>query len=81
MVKRYLAMRLVLLLSCAMVPHVYSGDEELCMDCHEPAEDWEGMSAEAILAKAQDADNDMHDDNMGFTKEQLEAIIATLLAQ
>ncbi len=80
MVKRYLQC-LALLLSCAMAPHVYSGDEDLCMDCHEPAEDWEGLSTETILAKAQDPDNDMHEDNMGLTEEQLKAIIATLLAQ
>jgi hypothetical protein len=79
--KRSFLMGLALLLSCAMAPHVFSGDEDLCMECHEPAEDWEGMSAEAILAKAQDPDNDMHDDNRGFTEEQLKAIIATLLAQ
>ena len=79
--KRSFLMSLALLLSCAMAPHVYSGDADLCMDCHEPAEDWEGMSTEAILAKAQDPDNDMHEDNAGFSEEQLKAIIATLLAQ
>jgi hypothetical protein len=79
--KRTFLMGLALLMSCAMAPQVYSGDEDLCMECHEPAEDWEGMSAEAILVKAQDADNDMHEDNMGFTEEQLKAMIATLLAQ
>ena len=79
--KRTFLMSLALLLSCAMVPHVYSGDEGLCMECHEPAEDWEGMSAEAVLAKAHDPNNDMHDDNRGFTEEQLKAMITTLLAQ
>jgi hypothetical protein len=80
-VKRTFLMGLALLLSCAMAPHVFSGDEDLCMDCHEPAEDWEGMSAEVILVEAQDPDNDMHDDNRGLTEEQLKAIIATLQAQ
>ena len=79
--KRTYLMGLALLMSCALVPQVYSGDEDLCMECHEPAEDWEGMSAEVVLAKAKDPDNDMHEDNMGFTEEQLKAIIATLLAQ
>jgi hypothetical protein len=79
--KRKFLMGLALLFSFAMAPTVYSGDEELCMECHEPAEDWEGMSSEAILAEAQSPGNDMHEDNAGFTAEQLQAMITTLLAQ
>jgi hypothetical protein len=72
---------LVLTCSFAVAPLAYSGDEDLCMECHEPAEDWEGMSPEAILADAQNPDNDMHEDNAAFNEEQLKAIITTLLAQ
>ena len=74
---------LSLALTCtfAITPLAHSGDEDLCMDCHEPAEDWQGMSPEAILADAQNPDNDMHEDNAGFNEEQLKAIITTLLAQ
>ena len=72
---------LALTCSFAAAPLTYSGDEDLCMECHEPAEDWEGMSPEAILADAQSPDNDMHEDNAAFNEEQLKAIITTLLAQ
>ncbi|MBE9538482.1 MAG: hypothetical protein IMF06_05325 [Proteobacteria bacterium] len=72
---------LALVFSGAMAPYVYSGDEDLCMECHEPAEDWVGMSPEAILTEAQNPDNDMHEDNAGFSEEQMKAIITTLLAQ
>jgi hypothetical protein len=58
---------------------VYAQDEELCLDCHEPAEDWEGMSAEEILETASDPSIKRHADNADFTQEQLKAIIATLL--
>ena len=59
----------------------WAGDEELCLDCHEPAEDWEGMSAEEIYATASDTSIKRHADNAEFSEEQLKAIIATLLGQ
>lgn len=58
-----------------------SGDEELCLDCHVPAEDWEGMSAEEVLATASDTSIKRHADNAEFSQEQLKAIIATLLSE
>ena len=39
---------------CAGALPVFAGDEVLCLDCHEPAEDWEGLSREDVLAKARD---------------------------
>ena len=57
----------------------YAGDEELCLDCHEPAEDWEGMSAEEVLETAADTSIKRHADNADFSEEQLKAIVATLL--
>ena len=57
----------------------FAGDEELCLDCHEPAEDWEGMSAEEVLEAASDTSNKRHADNADFSEEQLKVIIATLL--
>ncbi len=56
-----------------------AGDEELCLDCHEPAEDWEGMSAEEILETASDISIKRHADNADFTTEQLQAMIAVLM--
>ncbi len=59
----------------------WAGDEELCLDCHEPAEDWEGMSAEEILESASDMSIKRHADNADFNEEQLKAIIAKLLEE
>ena len=64
---------------CGAVPPVLAGDEELCLDCHEPAEDWEGMSAEQAFTDARNPDNNRHKDNKDLSDEQLKAIIATLL--
>ncbi len=58
-----------------------AGDEELCLDCHEPAEDWEGMTADEILASASDLSIKRHADNADFNEEQLRAIIATLISE
>ena len=58
---------------------VYAGDEELCLDCHEPAEDWDGMSAEEVLEIAADTSIKRHADNDEFSEEQLKVIVATLL--
>lgn len=57
------------------------GDEELCLDCHVPAEDWEGMSAEEVLEVASDTSIKRHVDNAEFSEEQLKAMIAKLLAE
>lgn len=57
----------------------YAGDEELCLDCHEPAEDWEGMSAEEVFETASDLSIKRHADNAEFSEDQLKAIIAALL--
>ena len=56
----------------------FAGDAEVCLDCHEPAEDWEGMSAADILAEAKNADIKRHADNMEMSDEALMAIIAEL---
>ena len=59
----------------------FSGDEELCLDCHVPAEDWEGMSAQEVLGTASDTSIKRHADNAEFSEEQLKAIVATLLSE
>ncbi len=76
--KRLYASLLALLLGSALLP-AHAGDEELCLDCHEPAEDWEGMSAEEIVETAADTSIKRHADNAEFSEEQLKAIVATLL--
>jgi len=56
-----------------------AADPELCLDCHEPAEDWEGMSTDEILAEAKNADIKRHADNLELSDEELQAIIFTLV--
>ena len=53
-------------------------DPNQCMECHEPAEDWAGMSMEEIVADAKAPDNKRHADNEAFTDEQLKLIILSL---
>jgi hypothetical protein len=57
----------------------WAGDEELCLDCHEPAEDWEGLSVEEIVKKASDSGIKRHADNAEYSQEQLKAMIEVLL--
>ena len=54
-------------------------EDALCLDCHEPAEDWEGLSADEILAQAKDASIKRHADNQELSDEQLKALIAELM--
>jgi hypothetical protein len=60
---------------------VLAEGEELCLDCHEPAEDWEGMTAEKIYEMAADTTIKRHADNAEFDEAQLRAMIAALLAE
>ena len=56
-------------------------DPNQCLDCHEPAEDWAGMSMEELIADARDPDNKRHADNQAFSDEQLKLIITSLLPE
>lgn len=56
-------------------------DPEQCLECHEPAEDWEGMTAAEIIAVAKDPEVKRHKDNQGLTDEQLELITTTLMPE
>lgn len=64
---------------CESLPDRLGRDEELCLDCHEPAEDWEGMTAEEIYTTAADMSIKRHADNAEYSEDQLKAMIATLL--
>ncbi len=68
-----------LALSSLQVQAQDSGDDIACLDCHVPAEDWEGMTPEEILTHAKDMSNKRHKDNSEFTDDQLKAMIAELL--
>jgi len=64
---------------CAAIAPAMAADESLCMDCHEPAEDWEGMSSGEVLAEARDPGIKRHKDNQALSDEQLKVMIAELL--
>ena len=80
MKKELIAAMMAVALGAAVAP-VLAGDEELCLDCHEPAEDWEGMSAQEVFTEARAPGNKRHKDNDALSDEQLKAIIATLVPQ
>jgi hypothetical protein len=65
-------------LSGAVVTPAFAEDPK-CLDCHEPAEDWAGMTVDQIMAQAKNPNNKRHADNMALSDEQLKAIIAKLL--
>ena len=77
---RFYSGLLALLLGSAFLP-AHAGDEELCLDCHEPAEDWEGMTIEEVVEAASDTSIKRHADNAEFSEEQLKAIVTTLLGE
>jgi len=79
--KRKLFAATMAIAMCAAIAPAMAGDEALCMDCHEPAEEWEGMSSEAVLAEAKDPDIKRHKDNQALSDEQLKMMIAELLPQ
>ena len=66
---------------CAGALPVFAGDEALCLDCHEPAEDWEGMSADELLTDAKDQSNKRHKKEgvLDMSDEDLKAVIAELM--
>jgi len=79
--KRTLFVGLALVTSCAIAPYAISGDEEQCLECHEPVEDWDGMDLEEIIAMSQDPENSRHEENGALSEEQLKAIITLLLEE
>lgn len=69
-----------LALSNAVTPALAGDpDPQQCLECHEPAEDWEGMTVEEIMTDARAPDNKRHKDNESLSDEQLRLIIANLL--
>lgn len=69
-------------LLCAGLPALAADtDPNQCLECHEPAEDWQGMSMEEIMNDARDPENKRHKDNQAFTDEQLKLIILSLFPE
>ena len=54
-------------------------DAAVCLECHVPAEDWEGMSPAEVMKFAMDQEIKMHEDHRALDEEQLKKIIATML--
>lgn len=67
--------------SLGAVSPVFADDADACLDCHEPAEDWEGMSVDEILAQAKDSSIKRHADNADLSDDQLKAMITQLMAK
>ncbi|MEZ5573088.1 MAG: hypothetical protein R3E64_13830 [Halioglobus sp.] len=67
-------------LSGAAVPALAQDtDPNQCLECHEPSEDWAGMTMEQMITAAKNPDNKRHADHKALTDEQLKLIIGTLL--
>ena len=66
---------------CAGALPVFAGDADLCLDCHEPAEDWAGMSADELLADSKAPDNKRHKKEgvLDLSDDELKTIIAELM--
>lgn len=54
-------------------------DPNQCLECHEPIEDWAGMTIDEIVAGAKAPDNKRHKANQALTDEELRLMIARLL--
>ena len=79
--KRKLFAATMAIAMCAAIAPAMAADEPLCMDCHEPAEDWEGMSREEVLVEAKDPSIKRHKDNQALSDEELQVIIVELLPE
>lgn len=77
--KNALLSLLVIITTGGITSQVLAEEEASCMECHEPAEDWEGMTSAEVLAVAKDPKVKRHKDNQELSEEQLKAIIAKLL--
>lgn len=76
--KNFVAGLCLLALSSAVMPAL-AQDPPQCLECHEPAEDWAGMTVEEIMAAAKKPGNKRHEPIQSLTDEQLRLIIAELL--
>jgi len=70
---------MIFVAACGTALPALAADPEACLDCHEPAEDWAGMSADEILADAKDPGNKRHKDHADLSDEQLQAMIAEIM--
>jgi hypothetical protein len=70
---------LMALTSVGMPALAADPDPNQCLECHEPGEDWAGMSVDEIIKAARAPDNKRHENNQALSDEQLRLIITALL--
>lgn len=68
----------VLLFSAGLPALAADTDPNQCLECHEPLEDWAGMTIDEIVESARAPDNKRHADNEALTDEQLKLMILSL---
>ncbi|MCB1705181.1 MAG: hypothetical protein KDI17_09965 [Halioglobus sp.] len=54
-------------------------DPQQCLECHEPIEDWAGMTVDEIIVEAKNPENKRHEGNEALTDEQLRLMIGVLM--
>lgn len=54
-------------------------DPQQCLECHEPMEDWAGMTIDQIVVEAKAPENKRHKGNEALTDEELKLMIAVLM--
>jgi hypothetical protein len=69
------------LCSAAMPVIAADTDPNQCLECHEPAEDWAGLTLEEIVVEAKAPGNKRHKDNEALSDEQLKLIILSLMPE
>lgn len=54
-------------------------DPQQCLECHEPVEDWAGLTVDQIIVDAKNPENKRHEANQALSDEELRLIIGVLL--
>ena len=54
-------------------------DPAQCVECHEPIEDWAGMTVDEIIVEATSPENKRHEAYQALTDQELRLIIGVLL--
>lgn len=79
--KKNLFAAAVLVAACGNAIPTLAVDPESCLDCHEPSEDWAGMSTDEMVIKAKDLTNKRHADHADISDEQMKVIITELMPE
>jgi hypothetical protein len=77
--RNYLLVCLAAVAWSVAVPQAMSQEPVDCTDCHEPAEDWEGLSVDEIIVLSRGPDNKRHLKNDALSDEQLRALIISIM--